>query len=67
MVVPMVEAMTALRKCALCSSDDNVAYAAAVAMGHPPGCFLAPAAGSSGPSSLTETRILEAEGASKPR
>src|SRR5262245_37495015 len=32
-VVPIVEAMTALRRCALCSDADSVPYVAAMAMG----------------------------------
>src|ERR1700704_2415900 len=39
MVVPIVDAMTALRNCALWSSGDNVPYAAAVVMAHPSRSF----------------------------
>src|ERR1700722_12813974 len=33
MVVPMVDAMTALRRCALCSDADSVSYVAAMVIG----------------------------------
>jgi hypothetical protein len=39
-VVPIVDAMTALRRFALCSDADIAPYVTVVAIGVPPGCFL---------------------------
>src|SRR6266404_4049406 len=65
MVVPIVEAMTALRRFALCSDADSVPYVAVVAIGVPPGRFLFPRGRAlSGP--FAEARITEREGGSKP-
>ena len=44
-VVPIVEAMTALRRLALCSDADSVPYVAVVVIAVPPGCFLFPGGG----------------------
>src|SRR5258707_3767225 len=65
MVVPIVEAMTALRRFVLCSDADSVPYVAVVAIGVPPGRFLFPRGRAlSGP--FAAARITEREGGSKP-
>src|SRR4029077_18384706 len=65
MVVPIVDAMTALRRFALCSDADSVPYVAVVAIEVPPGCFLFPGERALS-GQFTAARIMERECRSKP-